>query len=158
MPDKRTIPQSWGGTTPHLCEGTAGILALPLPGTVWGLDFGWRPSQAATERMPGKGAVQPSQPSLLRGKKAFFRQSLVALATLTMSFAQFTNLNVRKGDNSRQAMDARLAAESGLAFLRCPLRHVRLPGDPTEPTLLADLPCMWLVCARGLPGTMEKRT
>ena len=79
-------------------------------------------------------------PRLCRGTVSILAVMLLAvLATLTVSFAQFTNLNLRKGDNFRKAMDARLTAESGLEFMLYQLRRVRLPGDTTDTTLLANL-------------------
>jgi len=64
---------------------------------------------------------------------------LIVLSTLMISFAQFTGLGLRAADNFRRTADARLAAESGMAFTIYQLRRVRLPADTTEATLAANL-------------------
>ena len=41
---------------------------------------------------------------------------LTLFTTLSMAFVAETNLNLQKSENTRSAMGARLAAESGLSF------------------------------------------
>ena len=50
-----------------------------------------------------------------------------------------TTLIVRAGDNHRSAVNARLAAESGMDFMLNQIRNVRLPLDTNEETMSANL-------------------
>ncbi|MCK4602330.1 MAG: hypothetical protein KAU28_07675 [Phycisphaerae bacterium] len=51
----------------------------------------------------------------------------------------FSTLNLRKGENHRMGMNARMAAESGLAFMLDVMNSLRLPGTTTGETFCANL-------------------
>ena len=64
---------------------------------------------------------------------------LVLLNGLAVALVSGTMLNLRAGDNYRRAVDAQLAAESGIGFMLNEIRHIRLPADTTEQTMPANL-------------------
>jgi len=64
---------------------------------------------------------------------------LAMFSTLAVAFAASTDTNLRKSDNHRLVLDARLAAESGLAFTLKRLQDIRLPAQTTEANFLSNL-------------------
>lgn len=71
-----------------------------------------------------------------RGSTYLIALALLAMfASMAVAYASFTNLNVVKSDNQDRAVDARLAAESGLQYMIDTLRTVRLPGSTTAGNL-----------------------
>ncbi len=68
--------------------------------------------------------------------------ALMALAVLTSLgavLATSVDLSAQKSDNYRHSTDARLAAESGLAFMLLVLRDLQLPADTSQDQLLSNL-------------------
>ena len=66
-------------------------------------------------------------------------QFLAIFVALGVAFAGAAHLQVRKADNLRAATEARLAAESGLAYMLPIIRDMRMPEDTTASNLLARL-------------------
>ncbi len=64
---------------------------------------------------------------------------LAIFGTLAVAFASTTDLTLQKSENNRQAVEARLAAESGLAFYTYTLRQIRPAPGLDSPDLLADI-------------------
>ena len=62
---------------------------------------------------------------------------LAIFSTLAVAFSATTDLNLRKSENCRQAVEARLAAESGLAFWTYTLSQIQ-PPDGAEGTALVE--------------------
>ena len=70
---------------------------------------------------------------------------LAVFATLAVVMAASASSELKKGDNSRQAMETRIAAESGLAFMVHHMRRVRIPAETTEANFL-----LWVSAALGV--------
>lgn len=64
---------------------------------------------------------------------------LVVLVIVTGVMATQGFMEVKKGDSLRQANQARMSAEGGLAYMSTALREVRLPHDVDSSTLLPSL-------------------
>ncbi len=64
---------------------------------------------------------------------------MVVFAAMSISFTAVTDMNARKSDNYRNAQAARLAAESGLAFMMERLQYIRLPADTTSETFTGNV-------------------
>ena len=64
---------------------------------------------------------------------------LIVMVVMAVSFTGLTTMNVLKSDNQRDAVDARLAAESGLEFMLDNIRRMRLPGRLTQETFVDSL-------------------
>ncbi len=63
----------------------------------------------------------------------------IVFTLLAAALAVDTMLIIRAGDNHRSAVNARLAAESGMDFMLNQIRNIRLPLDTNEDTLSANL-------------------
>ena len=63
---------------------------------------------------------------------------MAVLSTLAVSFASITELNSRKSSNSRDAMEARLAAESGLDYMLMLMHDMQVPETMTQTGFLED--------------------
>ncbi len=64
---------------------------------------------------------------------------MVVFSVLAAALASNAMLTLRTGDNHRSAVDARLAAESGMDFMLNQIRSIRLPLDTTQETMPANL-------------------
>ncbi|MHC4981944.1 MAG: hypothetical protein ACYTF6_02105 [Planctomycetota bacterium] len=64
---------------------------------------------------------------------------LTLLFTLAIGMATTADLSLQKGENCRKAAEARMAAESGLAFMLQVLEDVRLPGSTTSENFYENL-------------------
>jgi len=64
---------------------------------------------------------------------------LVLLSVLTVALASGAMLNLLAGDNHRRAMEAQLAAESGLAFILDQIGYIRLDPETTQETMAQNL-------------------
>ncbi len=64
---------------------------------------------------------------------------IAIFSALAVGFVSATTLGIRASGNHRAAMDAQLAAESGLSFMLQRLGNIRLPGTTTQATFLANL-------------------
>jgi len=64
---------------------------------------------------------------------------LVAFSALGMTLGASTFLELRKSDNISHTVRARMAAESGMAYMLVQMDMVRLPSDTTADTLIANL-------------------
>lgn len=64
---------------------------------------------------------------------------LAVLATLSITLVRSSALEVRKNENTRLALDARLAAESGFGFMLHHLRMLRLPVDTNATNFYSNL-------------------
>ena len=64
---------------------------------------------------------------------------LVLLNGLAVALVSGTMLNLRAGDNYRRAVDAQLAAESGMDFMLNQIRSVRIPQDTNQETMPANI-------------------
>ena len=65
--------------------------------------------------------------------------ALTVCSTFALTLATSSTLNLRQSENHQRSVNARLIAESGLAFALNRLGAVRLPGTTTEESLLPDL-------------------
>lgn len=63
----------------------------------------------------------------------------ILLSTMAMAMVRSGGLEIRKAVNQREAVKARLAAESGVAFLSKKLRQFQISGTPTPETMLSSL-------------------
>ena len=63
---------------------------------------------------------------------------LVVLSVLAVTMATVTQLNTLKSDNSRNALEARLAAESGLDYMLMIMRDMQVPETTEQTPFLAD--------------------
>ncbi|MBN1555007.1 MAG: pilus assembly PilX N-terminal domain-containing protein [Phycisphaerae bacterium] len=61
------------------------------------------------------------------------------LSTMAMAMVKSTGVEVRKAVNQRESVKARLAAESGVAFLTTKLGQFQITGSPTPETVLSNL-------------------
>jgi len=80
---------------------------------------------------------------------------LMILGLLAASFASGIGLNLRAGANQRSVLDARLAAESGVAFMLFQFQELRLPGNTTQeelPNVIATSLGSWLNGTGNLAG------
>jgi len=64
---------------------------------------------------------------------------LTVLVAMAVSFSAVTNMSLLQSDNHRHGMEARLAAESGLAFMVENMRGIRLSGGLTQDAFLNSL-------------------
>lgn len=64
---------------------------------------------------------------------------LTVFCTIAIGLVASTDSAMRRSDNARRTMDARLAAESGLEFMLRTLKWMRLPGTTTEQTFGENL-------------------
>jgi hypothetical protein len=64
---------------------------------------------------------------------------LSVFCVIGMTMASVANVNLQQCENCRNIMDARLAAESGLAFMLDVLEQIRLPGTTTGETFCGNL-------------------
>jgi len=64
---------------------------------------------------------------------------LVAFSALGMTLGASTFLELRKSDNVSHGLRARLAAESGMAYMLVQMDMVRLPSNTTEGTFITNL-------------------
>lgn len=84
--------------------------------------------------------MRPCRKGTKRGFTSMLALLFLALmCSLSIALFSTTDFELRKSENLRQATDARLAAESGLRFMLYHLKEVRLPGDTTESTFIANL-------------------
>lgn len=75
-----------------------------------------------------------------KGAVTFLSLFLVlVLAGLTVALATASLLEIRKADNSADVVRARLAAESGISYMRNEMDTLRLPNGTTAETLMAAL-------------------
>jgi hypothetical protein len=61
------------------------------------------------------------------------------LSSMAMAMVKSTGAEVRKAVNQYEGVKARLAAESGIAFLTCKLGDFKISGNPTPEVLLSSL-------------------
>ncbi|MBN1942022.1 MAG: pilus assembly PilX N-terminal domain-containing protein [Phycisphaerae bacterium] len=61
------------------------------------------------------------------------------LSTMAMAMVKSSGVEVRKAINQRESVRARLAAESGVAFLSKKLGQFEISGSPTPETVLSNL-------------------
>ena len=66
-------------------------------------------------------------------------QFLAIFVALGVAFASAAHLEVQKADSLRAVTEARLAAESGLAYMLPMIRNMRMPEDTTASNLLVRL-------------------
>ena len=64
---------------------------------------------------------------------------LLAFATLGIAMTTSTLLELRKSGNVSKVLQARMAAESGMAYMLVQIEMIRLPTNTTEETLIANL-------------------
>jgi len=64
---------------------------------------------------------------------------LVLMASLGAVLAHTTALNARQAGNEARALDARMAAESGISYMLMKLNDARLPKNTTSATLMTNL-------------------
>ena len=87
--------------------------------------------------------------SAIRNRGSAYVLALVLLSlftTLAVAYSQVTDMSLRKSDNSRISMEARLSAESGMSYMLDVLQSVRLPGDTTEASFATN--CRAALCQR----------
>ncbi len=65
--------------------------------------------------------------------------AMIVFSVLAAAMASNTMLIIRAGDNHRSAVNARLAAESGMDFILNQIRSIRLPADTSEETMSTNL-------------------
>ncbi len=64
---------------------------------------------------------------------------LAMMVSLSIAFASQTSMNLAKGENFQRALEARMAAESGLAFMMQQLRAIRVRDGATGQDMATDL-------------------
>jgi len=97
--------------------------------------------------------THPRQSTTRRRKGAAYIVALLLLCvfcTIGLAIASVANIELQQCENNHRAMNARLAAESGLAFMLNVVEKVPLPGSTTEGTFCENLR---KVLAERLDGT-----